>query len=195
MRTTQFVILGLLSESPLSGYDIKKIIGTRFRFFWSESYGQIYPMLKELARKGCVELLKGLEKRAKSRFQVHAATGRRRKVYCLTAAGFEKLVDWLKLPPEKELSRFEILIKIYFGHLVSREAIIAFINTFQADHKQDLDVLLRMQEEMRSMLRMHENHPFILSTINLGVKVNKAYIEWAEETAAYLGTITSKESV
>ena len=42
-RKTRYVILGLLLEGSLSGYDIKKIIDTRFSFFWSESYGQLYP--------------------------------------------------------------------------------------------------------------------------------------------------------
>ena len=46
MRQTDYVILGLLAERPLSGYQIKKIIDIRFQFFWSESFGQIFPALK-----------------------------------------------------------------------------------------------------------------------------------------------------
>ncbi len=43
MRQTDYVILGLLAEQPLSGYQIKKIVDIRFGFFWSESFGQIFP--------------------------------------------------------------------------------------------------------------------------------------------------------
>ena len=55
MRQTDYVILGLLAEQPLSGYQIKKIIDIRFSFFWSESFGQIFPALKSLASEGFVE--------------------------------------------------------------------------------------------------------------------------------------------
>ena len=52
MRQTDYVILGLLAERPLSGYQIKKIVDIRFGFFWSESFGQIFPALKSLAVQG-----------------------------------------------------------------------------------------------------------------------------------------------
>jgi PadR family transcriptional regulator AphA len=32
----------------MSGYDIRKTVQESIRFFWSESYGQIYPALKRL---------------------------------------------------------------------------------------------------------------------------------------------------
>lgn len=55
MRQTEYVILGLLSESPLTGYQIKRIIDVRFHFFWNESYGQLYPALKSLNATGLIE--------------------------------------------------------------------------------------------------------------------------------------------
>ena len=55
LRQTDYVILGLLAEQPLSGYQIKKIVDIRFQFFWSESFGQIFPALKSLALAGLVE--------------------------------------------------------------------------------------------------------------------------------------------
>ena len=58
MRQTDYVILGLLAERPLSGYQIKKIIDIRFQFFWSESFGQIFPALKSLAAQG---FLRGID--------------------------------------------------------------------------------------------------------------------------------------
>jgi DNA-binding PadR family transcriptional regulator len=38
----------MLSLRPMSGYDIRKTVQESIRFFWSESYGQIYPALKRL---------------------------------------------------------------------------------------------------------------------------------------------------
>ena len=51
---TRFAILGLLCEGQLSGYDIKKLIDIRFKLFWNESFGQIYPELEKLEREGLV---------------------------------------------------------------------------------------------------------------------------------------------
>lgn len=55
---TKFVILGLLSEGDLTGYEIKKIIDIRFSFFWNESYGQLYPELKNLEQDDLIHSIK-----------------------------------------------------------------------------------------------------------------------------------------
>lgn len=160
-------------------------------------------MLKELARQGCVELSavvgadqKGSgknigDKRHKSA-QVRSpgavsSSGRNRKEYRITETGFEKLREWLAAPPEKELTRFEMLVKVYFGHLVPKDAILSFIESFGADHQTDLDALRKFREELRAVIGVCENHPFILATIEMGIKVNEAYTRWAAETCASCG--------
>lgn len=52
---TIYAILGFLTVKPMSGYDIKKAVEVSIANFWKESYGQIYPMLKRLAKEGLVE--------------------------------------------------------------------------------------------------------------------------------------------
>ncbi len=52
---TPNALLGLLSLGPMSGYDIRQLISQSIGYFWSESYGQIYPGLKRLAAAGLVE--------------------------------------------------------------------------------------------------------------------------------------------
>ena len=94
MRQTDYVILGLLGERPMSGYDIKKAVDIRFRFFWSESFGQIFPALKRLAQEGLIEQAASAE-----------AGGHGRKLFRATPAGISALQNWLALPVEKgELS-------------------------------------------------------------------------------------------
>ena len=46
-----YVLLGLLSHNPMTGYDIKKSVATRMSYFWDLSYGQIYPTLKATRKK------------------------------------------------------------------------------------------------------------------------------------------------
>lgn len=49
---SRFVVLGMLSLGPMSGYEIKKRIEGSTNNFWSESYGQLYPTLKQLVSDG-----------------------------------------------------------------------------------------------------------------------------------------------
>lgn len=50
----RYVLLGLLQEEELSGYEMKKIIDIRMSFFWQESFGQIYPELGKLLEEGLI---------------------------------------------------------------------------------------------------------------------------------------------
>ncbi len=44
----KFIILGLLSENELTGYDITKAFDSDIGEFWSANHSQIYPLLKRL---------------------------------------------------------------------------------------------------------------------------------------------------
>ena len=48
------VLLGLLTIAPMSGYDLGQLIQDSIHYFWRESYGQIYPSLKQLSAEGFV---------------------------------------------------------------------------------------------------------------------------------------------
>lgn len=50
------VILGLLAHEDLTGYEIKKRMDTTLHYFWSASYGSIYPTLKELLSQDFVDV-------------------------------------------------------------------------------------------------------------------------------------------
>jgi len=82
---TPFVVLGILGivKKPLSGYDIKQIIDGTISHFWSESYGQIYPVLKRLAAEKLI------------RARVVKKDRRNRIVYTLTAKGRKRLGSWM----------------------------------------------------------------------------------------------------
>ena len=53
-KKSKYAILGMLSIEPMSGYDIKKEIEESISNFWTESYGQIYPVLKSLVAEKLV---------------------------------------------------------------------------------------------------------------------------------------------
>lgn len=177
MRQTEFVILGLLSESPMTGYQIKKIIDLRFRFFWNESYGQLYPTLKSLTHRGLIEET------------VAARKGERnQRAYKLKAQGLKELQDWLTQPVERESLRLEVLLKMYFSNLVSAETMLGHVETFREKHQKDLKWLEQAKAELESIIDQHPNHPRVLRVVDFGIKVNEAYLKWSGETIRFLGS-------
>ncbi len=174
-RKTKYVILGLLTEKPLSGYDIKKCIGIRFNYFWSESFGQIYPELESLVKEGLIVK------------EMAPASGKRKRYsYRITENGNTTLRDWLKKPVETEINRYEILLKTYFGNLSDRAILIRHIREFQSRHKQDLTMLNLFNEEISGIPDRDGNHDYVLLTIRFGQKVYEAYLDWCELALSYL---------
>ena len=77
-------ILGLLAESPMHGYELRKRLNLVFGSFRALSYGSLYPCLKGLAARGWIVGTDAPTDRA-------VASRRARIVYQLTAEGKEHL--------------------------------------------------------------------------------------------------------
>jgi DNA-binding PadR family transcriptional regulator len=78
----EFAILGLLHESPLHGYELKKRLDSLLGRFRAFSYGSLYPALAKMERAGWI---------VKESAGSSAMAGRRsRVVYKLTAEGKER---------------------------------------------------------------------------------------------------------
>ncbi|TSB32226.1 PadR family transcriptional regulator [Streptomyces benahoarensis] len=89
----EFAVLGLLRESPMHGYELRKRLNTSLGVFRAFSYGTLYPCLKALVANGwLMEEPGGPPEGAPAT----ALTGRRAKiVYRLTAAGKEHFEELL----------------------------------------------------------------------------------------------------
>ncbi len=170
---TQYVILGLLTEGPMTGYDIKKIIDIRFSFFWNESYGQLYPMLKALTDDKLITAEKSGEGRAKV-------------TYAITPQGRMALKEWLEAPVEKETFRIELLLKMYFSGGTGTDVMKNHIQTYRETQLKQLAVLSGFEKELLSIADDHNNHRDVLRVVAFGQKAYSAYIEWCDETLEYL---------
>ena len=91
---SKYAIMGLNME-PMSGYSINNCrVG--FYNFWSESYGQIYPILRSLVAEGLATTTTEVQ------------TGKpNRHVYALTDAGRADLMQWLARPVDYDPGRIE----------------------------------------------------------------------------------------
>ena len=81
----ELAVLGLLHESPMHGYELRKRVNTLFGWGRVLSYGTLYPCLKQLLRGGLI---------TQADTESAVKTGRRaRIVYKLTAEGKEHFAD------------------------------------------------------------------------------------------------------
>lgn len=180
---TKFLILGLLSEESLSGYEIKKIVDMRFSFFWSESYGQIYPQLKKLSEDKLIEEI-SLNEIESSKII---------KKYSITDKGRIELKEWLEEPVEKETVRYEILLKMYFSNNISAEVMLGHIKEFQISHRNQLKLFEKYTLQLEKFKEVHDNHEDILMVLSFGQKVWKAYDDWCEEVSKILENKVERE--
>ncbi|MEU5833841.1 helix-turn-helix transcriptional regulator [Streptomyces diacarni] len=94
----EFAVLGLLRESPMHGYELRKRLNTSLGVFRAFSYGSLYPCLKALVQRGWLveEPSAQPEEQLTPRAQAGSLAGRRAKiVYRLTAEGKEHFEDLL----------------------------------------------------------------------------------------------------
>lgn len=97
-------ILGLLSISPLSGYDISKAFGNTIVNFWYADKSQIYRTLDRLSMDG---LIKTTTIRQPNRPD--------RNIHELTSQGQAELLTWIKSPHEEEQTKDPFLARLFFG--------------------------------------------------------------------------------
>src|SRR5260370_26291948 len=91
----------MLSIQPGSGYDIKKFMEQSSSNVWHESYGQIYPLLKQLVDEGLATSHTDKQEGKPERY-----------IYTLTSEGLAELRQWLTHPIEYTIERNELLLNL-----------------------------------------------------------------------------------
>jgi PadR family transcriptional regulator AphA len=101
--SVRYFILNLLTQQPMSGYDVKRFLK---RFSWligSPSFGSLYPALRALLHDGLVtvEVIPREDKPP-------------RKIYSITETGREALQEWIRQPvaPDVPLKTFVMRLMV-----------------------------------------------------------------------------------
>ena len=116
------VCLGMLTEGPASGYDLKKEFESTFSHFFAAGYGSIYPALSTLSEKGLVECE-----------EIPQEGKPDRKVYRITDKGRQFMLKALRnLEPSHKI-RSEFLATLCFAHLMPPNDVQAVLDHRLAD--------------------------------------------------------------
>jgi len=87
----QFAILGLLHETPMHGYELRKQLNTQLGMFRAFSYGSLYPTLRRMREEGWIS-----EDAPDPAADPRPLASRRGKIaYKLTAEGKERFQELL----------------------------------------------------------------------------------------------------
>jgi PadR family transcriptional regulator AphA len=101
----RYFILGLLSQRPMSGYDIWQFIEGMSWLIGSPSWGGLYPALQALLRDGLALM------------EVIPGKGRPpRKIYTITDAGRTVLQEWMRKPSAPSSLKAFIMRLILASH-------------------------------------------------------------------------------
>jgi DNA-binding PadR family transcriptional regulator len=93
----ELAILGLLQESPMHGYELRKQLATKLGAFRAAiSYGSLYPTLRRLQAAGLITEETAARPPPKTTEPPLLATKRGRVVYKITAEGKERFQDLLE---------------------------------------------------------------------------------------------------
>ena len=146
------IILGFLSITPMTGYDLKRHFDSSAAYFWSADKAQIYRTLASLAADGLAET------------EVVPGEGAPNRIlHRITPAGQSALDGWLASPLDRQPERDPFLARLFFAgddpdlvrRLVTarRSAVSTFVRDLeqvradipQVTHRENVAAWLRIQ--------------------------------------------------
>jgi len=147
------ILLGFLMDGGKTGYQVKKLMETGTNFFFSTSFGSIYPAFKKLEKEQKVTVEEKIE------------GGKLKKIYSITELGKKTFQEWLQKKPLISRLKDETALKIYFFSELSLE-----------ERKKQIDsyilVLLDQIKELNNLkkfLQTKEIDEFQMYNLDLGI--------------------------
>jgi PadR family transcriptional regulator AphA len=169
---SRYAVLGALTIAPMSGYDLRTFFDQSVRFFWTESYGQIYPILKQLSAEKLV---------APAAQSAGGGTHPRRTVYAITARGRAALAEWLAEPVDQQVGRIEILLKLFFAPEGDPASARDHVAAFREYHVARLAQFDAVETRIRREHAGRSELPYWLLTLSYGQHVSRALLAWCDE--------------
>ena len=164
-------ILGLISNSSKTGYEIMTVFRDSLNHFWTAQTSQIYRELQAMEKSGWIS-------------QTHVPQSGRpdKNVFSITPAGHEELLRWLRENNIPAAVRNPFLMKTFFMGELPVEENIAFFKAFR-----DASVFPDEGEQASAdaeMYRQAVNDPekavYWKLTIEFGRMYEKMQREWCE---------------
>ncbi|OMF37388.1 PadR family transcriptional regulator [Paenibacillus sp. FSL H8-0548] len=165
----ELVILGMLIEGKMSGYDIKKVTEQTVGIFYKMSYGSLYPALKRLVQSEYVT-------------EEETNDSKNKKIYSITDEGRSHFIQWLREPLQS--NKREYLIKIFFYDYLDAAAKKQNLIAYQQNIAHQISQMEAVQSIVSKELEQledKEQYYYRVSVMHYGVHFFKMENEWLKK--------------
>lgn len=163
------LILGLLSLSPMTGYELKKHFDATVSHFWAADKAQIYRTLASLVRDGLCEVE-----------TVQQENYPARQVHHITDAGRAVLKDWLESEPQPDAERNAFLGRMFFASQLGEEPVRKLLQGRRIAAERYLGSLAG-QLEAHGPVAAGDPKYFQLATLRNGISHVRAELGWLQD--------------
>ena len=168
--STRDVVLGLLAQRPMSGYDIRRLLGGLSWLVDSPSFGTLYPGLHALLADGLltVEVISSESKPS-------------RKVYSITDAGRKALQEWASRRVQSGGSLKEFVMRLGIASNLSETGLHAHL-----EQRRELVASRQPRIEQALGATSEEVDLGQYLTLDYGLALADAELAWLDRTLARL---------
>ncbi len=128
----RFIVLALLSKQPNTGYGLGRLLHGPLCHLWDARLQQIYSELGKLEERGLVEPER-----------IALPNRPTKKIYSLTADGYEALDDWLAEPPAAAPPRDGLRMRMYCLERMPQHIALRQIDDQRQRHENKIHELRR----------------------------------------------------
>jgi DNA-binding PadR family transcriptional regulator len=166
LSTTEYAVLGLLSFGESSGYEMKKAAERGVGYVWTAAKSHVYAVLPRLVEGGYATTRRVTQERRPDK-----------QVYKITRKGERAFKEWLEAPIAERGARSPFLLKIFFGDLMSKEALVAHIERRRAEVVRTLEEYREIEGRIRDDPQSYYGYV----TLRWGLAQARAWIRWADQ--------------
>ncbi len=165
-------ILAVLVGKPCSGYDLRQNFEGSVGFFWRATFQQVYRELTKLEEQGFLT--------SETIYQTQRPD---KRIYSVTPIGREHLKNWMAQPVAISPIKDDLLVKLFVGHLVPKEIMMAELEQHRRGHLEQLATYEAIaQQYFSDPHNLSRAGKFQYLTLRNGIHYETAWLAWCEET-------------
>jgi DNA-binding PadR family transcriptional regulator len=168
-------LMGLLSQKPMTGYDLDKLFNASLGFFWPAQYSQIYAELDKMEKKGWLASQRVVQEDKPNK-----------RVYSLTAEGKAEFIDWLSTSEDDLKTSFSIksgfLMRLFFAGNTGKAQVLEMMRALQklcCDRRA-------VFETIKQSIIDDDDDDYVKLTALYGEMANETRLAWTEKAIAHI---------
>jgi PadR family transcriptional regulator, regulatory protein AphA len=170
--TLLYLLMGLLREQPISGYDLYRQFTTTVSHFWTADQSQVYRALYRMVEQGWVEAE-----------VVAGHNAPNKKVYHLTEAGHAALHTWLQTPYEDDPPREGWLGQIFFANYLTDDEVKQLLHLYASHLRAQMSELQALYQSLVAAFgdgSLSRPLFYRFATLEYGIARHRFELDWIE---------------